>query len=300
MDKVLVLLSSYNGEKYIRQQMDSILSQKGCIVDILIRDDGSTDNTCEIIRSYKKTRHVKLLEENINLRSARSFLRLIENASEYDYYAFADQDDVWDKDKLISGLLLLREEKREALYCSNARVVDEKLNPLGLNVYKHLKYTNFESIIINGNFMGCTMIFNNKLKSAILSALRPSYCLMHDYYIAAFCKLIGGNVIYDDIAHMSYRIHGNNTVGISTNLFSKIKKQWNNICKSKPRIALQCNSLLESTSYGSSENRNFIKIVSKSSSSFKAKIKLLTNKDICYETKKNYLIIMINIIRGTL
>lgn len=301
MDKILVLMSSYNGEKYIRQQIDSILNQKDCIVDLLVRDDASTDSTREIIKSYESCGRVKLLNDKKNLHAARSFLRLIEVASEYDYYALADQDDVWDEDKLISGINILRKENIPTIYCSNARVVDENLNVFGYNVYRHSKYTNLESVVINGNFMGCTMIFNNKLREKILTSLNPSYCLMHDYYLSVLCMLMGGKIIYDEVPHMSYRIHGKNTVGVSTNFFEKVEKQLKFIFKKgESKRAKQCESILQVTEFGDIESRNFVEIVSKCKSNKSARVLLLKNTAIKYETVKKHLNVIIEILKGTL
>ena len=301
MEKILVLMSSYNGEKYIRQQIDSILNQKGCIAHLLVRDDGSIDSTCEIVKSYEIYGRVKLLNEKKNLHAARSFLRLIELASEYDYYAFADQDDVWDEDKLIIGITILKNEKGPAIYCSNARVVDENLNMFGYNVYRHSKHTNLESVIINGNFMGCTMIFNNKLREKILSFLNPSYCLMHDYYLSVLCMLMGGKIIYDEIPHMSYRIHGKNTVGVSTNFLEKIKKQLKFILKKGEfKRVKQCESILKVIEFGDIESREFVEIVSKCKSNKSARVLLLKNTAIKYETIKDHLNVIIHILKGTL
>lgn len=301
MDKILVLMSSYNGEKYIRHQIDSILNQKDCAVDLLVRDDGSNDSTREIIKSYETCGRVKLLNEGQNLHAARSFLRLIEVASEYDYYAFADQDDVWDEDKLISGINILRQENGPTLYCSNARVVDENLNMFGYNVYRHRKYTNLESVVVTGNFMGCTMIFNNKLREKILNYLNPSYCLMHDYYLSVLCMLIGGKIIYDEIPHMSYRIHGKNTVGVSTSFFEKLEKQLKFIFKkNEPKRAKQCESILKVDELGDVEIRKFIEIVSECKSNKSARFLLLKNTAIKYETVKKYLNSIIEILKGTL
>lgn len=301
MKKIAVLMSTYNGEKYIKEQIDSILNQEGCEVELIIRDDGSTDKTREIIDKYTHLDNVSILQEKNNLRPAKSFLRLLEVVPKYDYYAFADQDDIWDKDKLISGINCIMYKEKPALYCCNARVVDQDLNSKGYNVYKHEKYVNFESVVINGNFMGCTMVFNNELREKVLMAKKSSYYLMHDYFMSIFCAMIEGEIIYDCTPHMDYRIHNNNSVGISTNLIDKIRKKVKAIFLQKePRISKQCKSMLEITELGTEKNRAFIRLVSKYNDNFKMKLKLMGNKDVRYEKIFRWMEVNINILKGTL
>ena len=95
--KVLILLSTYNGERYIKEQIESLLKQENVKVSILVRDDGSTDGTINILNEYQKQGKLKWYTGE-NLKPAKSFMNLVENAPEYEYYAFCDQDDVWLKD----------------------------------------------------------------------------------------------------------------------------------------------------------------------------------------------------------
>lgn len=301
MGKVIVLMSTYNGEKYIEEQIESILNQVGCRVELLIRDDGSTDKTYEIIKKYKNLGQITLLEDSQNLGPARSFLKLLTAAPTSDYYAFADQDDVWDSDKLINGINSLINEKKPALYCANARVVDKDLNNRGFNVYKNDKYVNFESIVINGNFMGCTMVFNRQLREKFLEIKKSSYYIMHDYFMTIFCAMIDGRIIYDPIPHMNYRIHGNNTVGVSTNLLAKVIKKTKIVfLKRESKIAKQCQHILDITELGTEKNRNFIKLVSSHNENYMNKLKLIHNKEIKYEKINKRIEVIINILKGTL
>ena len=97
-------MSTYNGEQYLEQQIVSVLNQENCEVELLIRDDGSTDKTMDIIRKYSSLYNVDYYCD-YNLKSAKSFMHLLNNCDKkYDYYAFCDQDDVWDKDKLCIAI----------------------------------------------------------------------------------------------------------------------------------------------------------------------------------------------------
>ena len=96
-------MSTYNGEKYLKEQIDSILSQEGVDVRLYIRDDGSSDRTTDILASYQEHKNVKI-EKGNNLGFAKSFLTALDECDEADYYAFSDQDDVWEKDKLSTAM----------------------------------------------------------------------------------------------------------------------------------------------------------------------------------------------------
>lgn len=137
---VQVVMSTYNGEKYLKEQIDSILSQEGVDVRLYIRDDGSSDRTTDILASYQEHKNVKI-EKGNNLGFAKSFLTALDECDEADYYAFSDQDDVWEKDKLSTAIEILEEESQSTplLYCSALQRVDENLNPLHVQSYHGLR-----------------------------------------------------------------------------------------------------------------------------------------------------------------
>lgn len=123
MYKVAVLLSTYNGSKYIKEQIDSILSQEGVNIDIYIRDDGSTDETVNIIYEYKSNNI--FLTEGKNIGVGNSFMELLYSVPEiYDYYAFADQDDIWSEKKIRIAIEVLQKNKKH-LYASNQELIDK-------------------------------------------------------------------------------------------------------------------------------------------------------------------------------
>ena len=102
--KLAVLMSTYNGSKYLRQQLESILNQVcDCEIDIWVRDDGSSDDTLKILREYAAFGRLRWYTGE-NLKPARSFLDLVKHCPGYDYYAFSDQDDVWYPNKLRDGI----------------------------------------------------------------------------------------------------------------------------------------------------------------------------------------------------
>ena len=104
---ITVLMSTYNGEKYLREQIESILNQKNVRVQILVRDDGSTDHTHIILDEYQKNGKLNWYT-GMNLKSSKSFMNLVTKAPETEYYAFCDQDDVWNNDKLYRAVNKLK------------------------------------------------------------------------------------------------------------------------------------------------------------------------------------------------
>lgn len=229
MDSVLVLMSSFNGEKYLREQIDSILSQKGCIVDLLIRDDGSTDITHEILIQYAQIPNVTWYEGE-NLRSAKSFIHLLANCpKQYDYFAFSDQDDVWDNDKLSCAIEKIKGIEGKVLYCSNALLVNKELYSLHQYVYKHSPEFSLERVLVAGEIQGATIVMNRALVEAMHLKEIPEYVPMHDYYVGVICAALGGIIVFDKESHMKYRQHDNNVLGVSTSFGGKLKRNLNRV-----------------------------------------------------------------------
>lgn len=169
-NKVQILMSTYNGEKYLKEQIESLINQRNVDISILVRDDGSTDGTVKILKEYQEKGILKWYDGE-NLKPAKSFLDLINKADESDYYAFCDQDDVWLEDKLEIAINKLNscDKERPALYYGRPRLVDSKLNYIKNPKKSKDCMIKYESAIINSNATGCTMVFNKKLKDAVKS-----------------------------------------------------------------------------------------------------------------------------------
>lgn len=222
MHTVTVLMSSYNGEKYIAKQIDSILNQRNCKVNLIVRDDGSSDNTCEILEQYQKNKLLTWYSDGENLRPAHSFLRLLANAPDDDYYAFADQDDYWMPDKLKRAVKAIEARKDiPIIYYANSELVDSDLNSLHMNVYDGPQYPSLLMTLCSSNIMGCNMVFNKRMRDLFLKRTVENLEIgMHDYFIAQLCNACGGEIVYDDSVVMKYRQHDRNVVG-----YQGIKKQ---------------------------------------------------------------------------
>ena len=223
--KLTVLLSTYNGAPFLREQLDSLRAQTLDGVGILARDDGSGDGTRAILEEY---RDAGWLEWTAGERcgSARSFWKLLQLAGDSDYYAFCDQDDVWDADKLEIAVKTLEAsaDGRPALYCSDVRVTDAGLNPICGGMVKR-EPADFVHATLRNLAPGCTYVFNRPARERMLQFDAEQLGIeLHDWtaYQIAACF---GRVHFDEAGHMSYRQHGDNQIGArSERFFSRIGK----------------------------------------------------------------------------
>ena len=242
MKKIIVLMSTYNGEKYIEQQIDSILNQEKVDLELLVRDDGSTDSTKDILERYKKQGKLKWYTGS-NLRSAKSFLNLLKECGNADYYAFADQDDFWHKEKLYKAIEKLEEEnyKYGKLYISSLNVVDSELN------YKFSekipKTVNFETEMIKNYATGCTMVFDKNLRKKI-NDNNFSFVAMHDSLICRVASMLDCPIICDNESYIDYRQHGNNVLGMTNNPIKTWKRRWKRFVNSESESSKTAQELL--------------------------------------------------------
>ncbi len=220
MRSVAVLMSTYNGEKYIDEQIQSLLTQKNVKLSILVRDDGSTDSTKDILTKYEGD-GILTWYAGRNLKPAYSFLDLINKAPESEYYAFCDQDDVWNDDKLeraVKALESYGKAEIPRLYCANYQLVDAEMNNLPDN--GHVSTTTFGAALVSSCCTGCTVVFNRALLE-ILRMGTPEVIVMHDDWAHKVCLAVGGTVYYDPAKVLKYRQHGNNVDG---GIHSPLKK----------------------------------------------------------------------------
>lgn len=221
---VLVLMATYNGGKYLNDQLKSIFDQTNVQVKVLVRDDGSSDNTISILENWSKSNNLEWYTgEHLNVQFGFYDLMIHAKDYDYDYFAYSDQDDIWDNDKLFCAIQHLQEldNLKPCLYYCGQKLVDEKMNYLGthyLNTKRNLK-TKF----IFSDIAGCTAVFNRDLLMKVIT-YKPNYMMMHDTWLLKVCLSLGGEVFVDKEPHMNYRQHGNNAVGLSNTLYSKIKR----------------------------------------------------------------------------
>lgn len=262
--RIAVLMSTYNGEAFLRQQIDSILSQEGNFeLDLWVRDDGSTDGTAQILREYEAAGKLQWYTGD-NLKPAHSFWDLLLHCRDYDFYSFADQDDFWMQGKLQSAVQSITDEIGPAVACANARLVGPDLVSLGRNVYLTPPPTDLETMSIAGGILGCTMVINRALAELLQSREAPDVMVMHDFYIALVCRLAGGKLCFDMTPQMLYRQHGNNVVGASQNKAAALKDRIRTVTKrAKVSVYDQAKSLIKQyPDLGTREQRKWLEKLS--------------------------------------
>lgn len=283
MDKILVLLSTYNGEKYLINQLESITRQQSVIVDILIRDDGSKDSTVELLEKYSQNTQIKYYVVS-NQGAVRSFLELIKVAPlDYTYYAFCDQDDVWENDKLISAVQMMSDFSSETpiLYYSGQKITDENLNVMFNHVLDKERSV-FANFIFN-QMAGCTAVFNRRLLQE-LKKYTPQNIYGHDVWCYKLCVALCGNIVIESEGHILYRQHGNNVVGLQNSILGKLKRIDDYI--NKYNASSYASELIKG--YGgviSAEWLEYLHLICDSNTSIKAKILLLKDKKIQFHSK---------------
>lgn len=168
---VNVLISTYNGEKYIREQIDSVLAQTWPHIRIYVRDDGSSDGTLEILREYAKEGRIRVIRGK-NVGYGRSFGRLLKAAEEGDYWAFCDQDDVWLPEKVEWAVHWLEKQPQglPALFGSAYELTDETLQETTGCVLPPNYKLDFRRSLTECVYMGFVMTFNRPLRELMLAA----------------------------------------------------------------------------------------------------------------------------------
>lgn len=209
---VAVLLSSYNGERYIAEQLDSILRQSLRPTTVLVRDDGSSDDTARILNSYSQRFGIGTRFGD-NRGPARSFLELMRLAPRADFYCFSDQDDVWHEEKIAQAVRLLADSTGPAMCFTDVELVDSELRPLARKLQPAPPRPSFENALVQNVAIGCTMTFNEPaLRLLVDRPARESEIFMHDWWVYQVIAGVGV-VHYDDFKSVKYRQHGANVIG---------------------------------------------------------------------------------------
>ena len=223
---VAVIMSTYNGERFIREQIDSILNQTYKNVKIVIRDDGSSDNTVSIIKEYQAKYNNIELHEGKNIGFVRSFFELL-SLVEADYYSYADQDDVWMPNKIelaVNSLNKLDDTKPNMAY-GNSDYYDENMKLIRKGE-RNRKYK-FLYALFSCVSQGMTMTVNKKTRDMILDNT-PSTAFFHDWWTYLVCISMG-NVVYDNVTTVKYRRRKENATSEGMGYFTLLKWRVKNL-----------------------------------------------------------------------
>ena len=226
---VLVLMSTYNGERFLKEQIDSILSQEDVEIRLLVRDDGSKDHTCDILSDYA-SRHQNIAWKACkNVGFVKSFSALVRMAlnketgiqgdretrrqvdKEIDFYAFADQDDIWMPKKLITACRALsgKDASKPNLFTSNSMQIDAEGRELELFHKGPEPRFRKGNVLVFGTEQGCSMVFNRRAME--LYAECEPQLTWHDRWLYHICYFLG-SVTYDHHPLFYYRRHEHNAL----------------------------------------------------------------------------------------
>ena len=231
--KVAILLCTYHGQHYLAEQLDSFAAQTHSNWEVWASDDGSEDDTHAILEAYQQKWPAGCLSIHFGPAEgfAANFLSLTCKASiEADYYAYSDQDDVWEADKLERAVRWLESipPNIPALYCGRTRLVDADNNEIGLSPL-FSKPPSFANALMQNIGGGNTMVFNNAARALLREAGEDTPVITHDWWAYMVVAGCGGKVLYDSHPSLRYRQHDGNLVGVNATWaarFKRIRMLW--------------------------------------------------------------------------
>lgn len=255
---VEILLSTFNGARFLPAQLSSLQTQSHADWRLLWRDDGSNDDTCQIMDAFiqSEPRARALADGQPRMGVTRSFETLLHARDpSAGAIAFCDQDDVWLPEKLAQGLNALAGQTSPALICGRLHLVDEQLNPIGLSPAPN-RPARLGDLLVENRATGCTIIMNVPA-AALLDRPWPSGVVMHDWWACLCVAAAGGRIEYLSEPQILYRQHGGNVVGIAGNSFARWRNRWRRFAKRQGRpLTEQALALQRYTQGLISENQN--------------------------------------------
>ena len=221
--KVCILLAAYNGQKYIRQMIDSVLLQDYRNIQLILSDDGSQDDTRDILAEYAQREPDRVVYYQSGVKFGcpqKHFLHLLSQFHDAPYIMFCDQDDIWYQDKV--GKTLSKMQMLEAgadipaMVHTDLRVVDAQLHVINPSFWNYSKLDGtrlaLNQLLVQNVVTGCTMMINRALAECVCNSIPENGILMHDWWIAMLASVCGRTDAISD-ATMDYRQHGSNDVG---------------------------------------------------------------------------------------
>lgn len=222
-----ILMGTYNGEKFLAQQLSSILQQSLNSWSLWISDDGSTDETALLLKRYQDIHKDRLhILKGPRHGFVRNFLSLACNPSiQAHYFAYADQDDIWLPDKLLQAVRILARspDTVPTLYCSRTMIIDESGAERGYSLLDSAQ-PSFANALIQNIASGNTMVFNAAARDLLLAAGPDVDVFAHDWWTYLAVMAVDGIVIFDPVPLVQYRQHGDNQVGATLTLSALLRR----------------------------------------------------------------------------
>ena len=215
LPRVQVLLATRNGASFIEAQLASVMAQRDIEVSLLVADDASTDGTVELIRAGVDPARLELVVREHPLGLPDTFLDLLARVSaDHDYFAFCDQDDVWDADKLATAVTALRRigDEQPALWTCRYRLIDSAGDVVSADAVPRYHYRpGLGNALVENLGPGCCMVWNRALQTRLAIA-EPDETVMHDVWLYLSATALGV-AICDSAPLVGYRQHGQNAIG---------------------------------------------------------------------------------------
>lgn len=290
MKKITVLMATYNGERYIEEQINSILDQSyEGMINIFVRDDGSKDETIQVLERYSKMHNIEYQTGN-NMGAFRNFMELISSAPESDYYAFSDQDDVWLEGKIKTAIGKIQEyDNIPCIYFSNNTPVNEKKEPINAVLIHDFSHADSLALSFVRNLcQGSTCIFNAELMKYLKKA-PVDISFPHDWWTYIVCLTVGGKVITDENSFLLYRQHQNNVLGDRWTVGVRIRNRIKATFNKRTHMRKQMSEILLATYFEeiSEDNKRLLYMLYEYMDSPLKWLKLLTCKEF-YKAGKQY------------
>lgn len=241
--KVIILMATYNGERYLAEQLDSICAQTHKNWEIWVSDDGSSDSTLQILNDYQARlgENIIRIHEGPHKGFAANFLSLVcKKNLDATYYAYCDQDDIWLPNKLNQAIKWLNTvpEKTSGLYCARTKLINQHGDILGYSPL-FTKMPGFRNALIQNIGGGNTMVFNNVTLNLLQEAGEQINISAHDWWTYQLVTGAGGVIFYDSNPTLDYRQHENNFIGGNVGWMARLTrismllkgrfKTWNNL-----------------------------------------------------------------------
>ena len=223
---VTIVMATYQGERFLNEQLSSIAAQTHRNWRLFVSDDGSTDKTRAIVRELGEARRNEVdLVDGPRKGFVANFLTSLCQAPETDYYAFSDQDDLWEPDKLERALSILEKTPKDkpALYCGRTCITDASGRPTGLSP-AFLRPPSFGNALVQSIGGGNTMVMNHAARALLRAAGPDIDVVSHDWWTYQLVSGAGGAVHYDLEPKLRYRQHATNLMGANNTFGARCKR----------------------------------------------------------------------------